>query len=558
MTRFKKIGCLLLSLAMLASTACSKSSGSSSSSAGISSAQVSSEEDSRFNNGGVSPICKEKVSLTICMAENANVEDYATNFQTQMLKEYGNYDLSFVTYPSADFNDKISVMVAAGGEELADVIIKYFSDPMVYSFAQQGALIPLTEYYNDPDIAYYLTEAVDRTGVDYKPMITSPDGEIYYIPSYNQSLLNEYPAKIWIYQPWLDTLNLEAPTDADSLYNVLKAFVANDLNGNGKADEIGLAACKEKTYDYWIEGLMNMFVYAGGTNYYTVDDGNFGFAFLQDGWLEGLTYINKLYSEGLITPLIFTQDDAQYKAMLGQEDTIVGMAINMAMGALPAGDARRSEYVGIAPLKGKDGTQVTTYVPSAPNCQFVITKNCADPEAAFRLGDLLTSEELSIHTRWGEKGVDWVEPSAGDTSMFADLGYDAVIKETGTLTWGTVQNKHWTQIGPYIRQYSIALGMVWDGSTNSTDYMVSRIQGEYTGKGPEEVIPKLILNDEESEETSEILATLNTYVSESIGGFVTGALNLTADWEAFKNECKTIGVDTIIEVYQGVYDRMYK
>ena len=85
---------------------------------------------------------------------------------------------------------------------------------------------------------------------------------------------------------------------------------------------------------------------------------------------------------------------------------------------------------------------------------------------------------MSIWTRWGEKGVDWLVPEENEISIFADLGYPAVLQSV--LPWGTLQNSHWYQAGPYIRQYGIALGEVWNGDKSNTSYLISTIQGEYT------------------------------------------------------------------------------
>ena len=120
---------------------------------GTASADSSSAEDSRFNPGGVFPICKETVPLAIAIAENSLVEDFETNKQTLLLEERGNFDLSFDIYPSADFSTKLNLMVSSGGDDLPDVILHNPGDAKVLSFAKAGAIIPLTEYYKDPDAA---------------------------------------------------------------------------------------------------------------------------------------------------------------------------------------------------------------------------------------------------------------------------------------------------------------------------------------------------------------------------------------------------------------------
>lgn len=113
-----------------------------------------------FNAPGEYPICKETVKLTVGIPDNIRIEDYETNVMTKKLEEYGNFDLDFVIYDSTDYTTKINLMMMAGGSELPDVILfdvfagTKLTDNQLYSWAQTGSIIPLTQYYNDPSISY--------------------------------------------------------------------------------------------------------------------------------------------------------------------------------------------------------------------------------------------------------------------------------------------------------------------------------------------------------------------------------------------------------------------
>ena len=78
------------------------------------------------------------------------------------------------------------------------------------------------------------------------------------------------------------------------------------------------------------------------------------------------------------------------------------------------------------------------------------------------------------------------------------------------------------------------------------------------GYRPDEVIPKLVYSEEEIEIVSEIGTTLNEYRNEWTANALAGNFDIDAEWENFLNEVKNIGVDELTEVYQTVYDRMYK
>lgn len=511
----------------------------------------------RFNKGGTFPISKEKVPLLVTIKASAQVENYETNRQTQIIEEKGNFDLTFNVLPSAEYDTKINLMVAAGGSDLGDVMMtNNFKDATVYAFAQAGVIVPLTKYYKDPDASYYITDALKRTGVNFLPQITSPDGEIYGIPRYNQSIGNEYPAKLWLFSEWLTKLGLKEPTTPDELYTVLKAFKTKDPNGNGKADEIPMVGYSSITEDYWLQYLMNSFVYAGDPNYFTVDNGKVGLAYTTEAWREGLRYMKKLISEDLLSPLTLTQDVKAYTALLGNKETIVGGFAAIGPTAVGAKDPRAIQYLGVPPLTGKNGTQYASFVESAAYNGMLVTKNCKDVDAAFRLGDYLCSEEMSIHTRWGEKGVDYFEPKAGDLSLYDKIGHKPSLKEG--LAWGGLQNKLWAQMGPYVRQYSIAAGVVWSGDPTDTALPIANATMRYLDKKPKETIAKLNYTDEESETVTEPLKTLKTYVKESLANFITGGKDIDKDWDAYLKEIEKIGGSKVLKTSQTVYDRMYK
>src|SRR5690606_7099573 len=51
----------------------------------------------------------------------------------------------------------------------------------------------------------------------------------------------------YVRQEWLDKLNLKVPTNYEEMVNVMKAFVENDPDGNGKKDTFGMTAAGNGT-----------------------------------------------------------------------------------------------------------------------------------------------------------------------------------------------------------------------------------------------------------------------------------------------------------------------
>lgn len=528
-----------------------------------------------FNPGGTFPICTEKVKLTVGVPDNVRIEDFETNAQTRILEEQGNFDLEFVIFDSTDYTTKINLMVMAGGSELPDVIMfntdanTKVTDNLLYSWAQTGAILPLTQYYNDPEISYWLHEAVERTGVDFFKQITSPDGEIYAIPTYNQSYGNEYPSKLFYYKPWLDKLGMEPPTTLDELCEVLRAVISTDLNGNGKADEIGLAGSSfsDNFYNGWFDFLMNSFVYAGNSDYFTVTDGKIGLAYQTEEWKQGLIYIRSMIEEGLIAKESLTMDRNQFDTLANVDDTALFSLVYFSAQMIDVSNPARDEYTYLLPVTGPNGARYATFVQSVANPTFVVSANCQNPEAAFRFGDLMTREYFGIMQRYGEEGVNWDFPdnieSLEGYVPYVD-GFDIYFlpyDDDGFWGGSSVANASWRQLGPYVRQYAIANGKAINEKT-VTGYMTAIGKAgmvyQDSGMRPAEIIPKLIYNTEESDRISEALVTLTSYVEEMTANFLAGNVDIESGWDAFQEELKMIGSEDVLEVVQIVYDRMYK
>lgn len=495
--------------------------------------------------------------LTVGIATIPSVIDYETNAMTRCLEEDGNFDLEFISFLPEEMIDNLNLMIQ-NSSELPDVLVfgsGHRPEPtLVYNWARSGAIIPLTKYVkgNAPNF----TTAVEECGTELIPLITMPDGEIYYLPSYRFSIANEYQHKNWIYQPWLDALGLETPTDAESLYLVLKAFREQDPNGNGLQDELPLLTSAEMM-PYVIRSLLSMFCNVGNmNNNIAVENGRLVASYSTEAYRDGLRYIRRLVDEELFSALSFAIDETQFNAIMSQQTTVVGMSVRASLATtMPFDDPRRAEYIGVAPFKMVDGTVLTPYTPTTANAHFVITSSCDNPEAAFRLGDLLCSEKFTIMNRWGIEGIDWIKPTQDAVSLYAFLGYEPLIMTTGYSTWGAPQNQYWASQGPFIRGYRLQCGQVWNGDPFDSEYMIAQIMPEYIGKGPAEYISMLNYTIEENEQLSEPLATVNSYVKEMQLQFITGLLNLDRDWDEYLRQLYASDLDTVLSIMQNAYER---
>ncbi len=510
------------------------------------------------------PITSDPIKLIIGLPLSATVTDFDTNYMTSELKRLGNYEFEFVFFADEkEMAQKISMMVMNNVSDLPDVIMTggRFSIAQLVQWAEAGAILPLNDYYYSA--THYIDEAMQNTGMskaDALKYITAPDGNIYGMYRLNQSLLNENEERMFIYKPWLDKLGLEVPTNLDEFYQVLVAFRDCDPNGNGLRDEIpmmldnsSLGFARRTMANF----LMTGFVYTNyaSNSYFTVDEkGVLRAAYASDGWREGLRYLNRLMSEGLFSDLSLSIDQSQLKVLMSETETKVGVCSGTVSNYLGATDPRRTEYYVLPALAGSAGRHTSVNL-SMPEVCMVITSACEHPEAAFRLGDLMCSSYFSVMTRWGQEGIDWLTPAENEESLFAAMGYKALLKAVSA--WGVEQNQWWAQMGPFIRDYSYGVGMVAADNPYDTQRTIAQTLGEYIALTDRSLaIGALVYSEQEQEIVNEYENALLNYAKESFSLFMNGDMSLENDWDAYLETLSNMGLDELTAAKQTAYNRM--
>ncbi|WP_405113258.1 hypothetical protein MHH28_06675 [Paenibacillus sp. FSL K6-1217] len=496
--------------------------------------------------------------ITVAVQANPNVEDYETNHYTKLVEDAMNVDLKFLELPSQaeEALTKLSLMVSSGAE-LPDVVNIYLNESTVFDYAAKGVFVPQDDYLNDPELAVNFNKIPEKEFV--RSSMKLPDGKVYALPRYSPQKWNEGSNRAWINNEWLEKLKLEMPKTTDDLYNVLKAFVEQDPNGNGKKDEVGFVG----SLNGWSQNpriyLMNAFIYADpGKSYMNVKDGRIFPAFTQPEWKEGLEFMNKLVKDGLFSPLSFTQDETQMKALINVPGGMAGVVTAGSYSTF--GPELDNKMTLLPPVKGPSGLSATPYSPSLPTQLWFITKDAKDPELAFKVGDYMLNPELSIVSRYGEKGVDWSDDPAVVAEYvgpFEELeGVPAAVAELNPSIWNNPQNKHWNDANPAYR--SLELGKTVSNLKKDADDVLPNwrpaFEEGYVPAFPEEVIVKLSYLPEELKQIANSKTAIDNYVNESAVAFITGNRPLS-QWDDYIAELNKMGIAQYLEVAQAAYDR---
>ena len=505
--------------------------------------------DPVLNPLGSETICKEPVELEIMISANGNVQDYDTNKYTKEIERIGNVNFKFNLLPSGDSTSKINLTLSSG-KDLPDILIHGLTDANVSTYGDTGVLIPLNKYYENSS-EYLVPQAkklVEDGGIDIIKYVTMTDGNIYTIPQYNESLVNEFSTVLWIYKPWLDKLGMEVPTTLEELETSLQAFKDNDLNGNGKNDEIPMVDC---TANKGMIDILQTYIQTGEDDLTIKKDGSLEFAYTTDEYKEFLKYMHRLAEKGLYDKTSFSQDNATLKTLINGAEVRVGVFSHTSTSILSTAKERRLDYV---PMKIMNNNVSVLFKKSMPSNMFFITKDCEHPEVAFRIGDYMCSEKMTMWSRFGEYGVDWVDATEEAEALYDFLGYGAEYETI--LLWGSPQNSHWQNKTPGFRTTGAVLcGAAGDDlSQVSKANAIELMYDQYPET--ESIVEKIIYTPEELEERSIIQNAVVSYVKQMRYNFIMGETDVDSGWDAYIRELKAMNVERLLEISQTAYDRM--
>lgn len=517
------------------------------------------------------PIVTEKITLDVFAPSIPTIVDLATNEFTVWLEEKTGVHVNWITAPQESAVDVLNMMLASN--DLPDIIfgVQVSTASEELFGTAEHMFLPLNDLIeNNAPIFKSILDARPEV----KDSITALDGNIYSLPSLQDCYHCGYSQKMWINQDWLTKLNLEMPTTTDEFYDVLVAFRDLDPNGNGLKDEIPLIGAKEN--EGWYQSvtgfLLNAFVYDSGVynqvKDYVTKDGVVDTSINKDAYREGLRYLNKLYSEGLIYSDSLTLKYDQVKSLALAEEELIGASPAGHLGMfldIVTNPERYRHYTSVAPLKGPEGVQHATYFPYYPitTGEFIITVNNPYPEASIRWADLMYDYETTMIRGWGAEDVAWRDAEEGE------LGLDGItpaLYKTLIPFDEQAQNVHWSWLG--IEYTDNAL---WNGINVSTPDM-----DLYSSDGFEKLLwvetedkyepfqsdlyfelPSLRMDSLDTDELSILQVQLKNYIEESRSRFIIGDLNLDGDWDTYIANLKDLGLDRFLELKQKAYDAVY-
>lgn len=497
------------------------------------------------------PIVKEKINMTM-MAPGGEAE-WDELASAKALAELTGINFDYITPPSTDFEAKLNLAFASG--ELPDVIFgagSGLSNAKQSDYGSQGILIALEDLIDDyePNLKKILDE-----NPEFKKSITAPDGHIYSLPRlYPEDTSSPlYISPLWYNGEWLEKLGVtELPKNTDELYKLLKRFKEEDPNGNGKQDEIPLSDGNKLAI------IRKWLLPAFGMKSLGIEEvnGKVRYAAASANYKEYLTYMNKLYSEGLLDPEVFSQSEEKYQG--NTQTDKVGLfgayASYMATGKMPEDSLSDPMFSPVT-----SSIQNTPLAPGHPRVTtgtFAITNKCKSPEAAMRWADYLYTEEGQDLMTKGPEGAFWkyetndsgekVRVYTGENKQKMEEDRGKIAMDYGLVVPG-LEDDYAQSVLANVNDPDPS---VW------TEFRMKEIN-EKIMPNTEVPFPIVYMTKDEADQIAINATDIRTYVEQMEAKFITGVESL-AKWDEYVSTLKSMGLNDFVSTYQNAYDRWAK
>ena len=416
----------------------------------------------------------------------------------------------------------------AEGEDLPDVLFKAeLSASEVRDLYRDGRIIDLAPYLETyaPDLWKLLEEHPE-----WKKAITLDDGAIPALPAINTLQNND---AMWINAAWLKKLKIEAPTTAEELTDVLRAFKDNDPNGNYQQDEIPLTFI-----GMWeLRFLGHAFGIIDNDWYVTEKDGTVTSSLTTEENRAFLTWLHQLWEEGLLDRSGFSNADSLRQITDENKAIPYGLILSSTpLTVVPS--AGLKQFTLLEPMKWEGSQVYRDLTGDLIRGTFAITSACAQPEKLVEWVNTLYTEAGSRIAYYGLEGEEYL------------------WNEDGQWEWATSLESVANEILP---THTISEGGTAPG------YVDSQFQMKYRDEDARATVialntlkefsvipyPPVTLNAEDEQRAAEIQNDLSRYVEKTTACFVTGDIELTDEnWNDFCRTCEEKGLQELIAIWQ--------
>lgn len=488
----------------------------------------------------------EELTIFCSLSEHVSklgLQSLGETYMFQELEKRTGTKINWI-HPAAgsDVDAQINLMVAS--DELPDLIIR--SDWKNFNggaalWAEDGVIYDLTDLI--PEYMPHYNAYLQENPLSIRDL--SVEDRMYYISEIQHGM--PYSGPVYR-EDWLEKLNFDYPTTPDELYEVLVAFRDQDPNGNGQKDEWAMSGMAFDNSNFGPGQLLWPY---GITLDFMQIDGKVTHGLLEtDAFTAGMSFLNKLYTEGLLDPDYATQDRNSIDGKFMNDQ--VGFEI----GIQPSKMDRA--LAGTTPFKAVGGPNLklnadspsyvfkTMYISAlTQSCDTVVTTACEEPGKALRWLDNFYGGEGQILANFGIEGLSYEYVNGVPVNNVAgalekdpqysenEIKYLYTIVGTSAFPMRMMKEAY----APTVHELSMQGIERWAATADTS-----------------RMIPNISFTAEETEDINDLLVDLKTYISIEADKLVNGQTPIS-EIPNIQEKALSMGLDECIEIYQAAYNR---
>ena len=482
--------------------------------------------------------------------------------------EQFNIELQTETAISTEIMSTLNARLASG-ESMPDIFDVGFTIQRAVELYEQGRILGLSQLIKD-----YAPE-IERRMITENPSLaiahSTSDGEILRIPSVEESIQHEIYV-MHIRYDWLRELSLDVPTTPDEFLDALIAFRENDMNGDGRQNEI-FSPGSFGTFNATLSTAFDVPKLSSANDSWWVDeDGKIYNTMVSDNAKDFVEFVQKMGEAGVLD-VEYTNTTADAINQKRYNNLVSGITgawwDSVVLDVQIAEKVPGAEYVPMEPLKSASGDQFILRRNNNGWDPHYLSSTCADPVGCIKLLNWCYTKEGTQILYFGETapGGDYYMTPTDVPEGITDIDYQLVYTEKGEKAMAE-EPELWTKMGwnicAFLPQYfessvdCIALEFYTSFGTDSC------------GRAAEVEFNKTTLNKFINDigrrdisfatPTAEQIEALNnyddlwTYMEEDFTNFLLGNKSLD-EWQSYVDKCYSMGLQKAIDdIFQPRYD----
>jgi putative aldouronate transport system substrate-binding protein len=476
------------------------------------------------------------LELTMYYADNPTLPFKEDWLIIQEWEKRFNVKLKIEAIPNTEYATKVSLALNTGNTP--DVILYQTTKGENALLALNGAIVPISDYadwtpnFNARVKEFGLQEEIDALRLQ--------DGKLYYLPAlYDKPF---YDGGLIMRQDLLEKYGLNPPKTFDDLYNILKRFKQENPDSYPLTILAGPRVLYRMTMPSW--GISVGKNASSGTHVLSWDyeKKEYFAGAISEQFKQYMTYLHKLYEEGLLDPEMAEPIDGdKWAQKLATGYSFATYAYYDQIGGVEANATEPGFKLQMyPPLEGPAGAH---HQPKSSTGSGIIfpakTAQRADFERIVRTIDaMFFSEEGALLASLGVEGVTYTMD--GDKVVYADD-----IKNAPEGIYKYMQVQYGMGADP--------LQLVWVNAREMTKYDENYLEINKTVAAMDDAIqpipPSPLFDDLVAEEAASLQTPLGDTFEVWVDAFLTGKKDLEKDWDQYVQEMKNLQIDRFVQLY---------